>query len=94
MCTLLDAALGRTPNAVLRSKAGPSSAILNSILERHGQEVSYLHPPCFPVCPGTLQLLLPMAKVYADAVAALVTFSSISRVWLCRPPSCAQPWAA
>ena len=45
MCTLLDAALGRTPNAVLRSKAGPSSAILNSILERHGQEVCYLHPP-------------------------------------------------
>ena len=45
MCTLLDAALGRTPNAVLRSKAGPSSAILNSILERHGQEACYLHPP-------------------------------------------------
>ena len=94
MCTLLDAALGRTPNAVLRSKAGPSSAILNSILERHGQEVRFLQPPCLPVCLDILQVLLPMAKVYADAVAAQVTLSSISHVWLCRQPSCAQPWAA
>ncbi len=38
LCTLLSAALGRVPTAVLRSKFLPSSTILCSIIRQHPEQ--------------------------------------------------------